>query len=330
MPIYVIFWILNKNNYLYPSLQSVDNKTLNMKKTISIIVKGIAMGAANVIPGVSGGTIALITGVFERLINAIKSFDIHAVKLLFSGKIKELIKYTDFWFLVSLFLGVGIAIITLARLFKYLFESYPVYIWSFFFGLVLASVYFVGKTVKTWDFSVIASFVIGTGVAIAISVLNPASQNDSFLYLLICGVVAVCSMILPGLSGSFVLILLGNYQLVMIDAVNAMSIKILFPVVLGAGFGLIAFSHALSWLLKKYHNQTLSTLTGFILGSLGILWPWKTVIIQTFGDKVKTIGYNWYLPSVDTEFFIAALLIILGIITIWGTEHFGSKENTDM
>ena len=284
------------------------------------------MGAANVIPGVSGGTIALITGIFERLINAIKSFDVKAIKLLFSGKIKELIKYIDFWFLVSLFSGVGIAIITLARLFEYLFNSYPVYIWSFFFGLVLASVYFVGKTVKNWDFSVITSFVIGTGVAIAISVLNPASENESFIYLLVCGIVAICSMILPGLSGSFVLILLGNYQLVMIDAVNGMRFEILIPIVLGAGFGLIAFSHALSWLLKKYHNQTLSTLTGFILGSLGILWPWKDVITQTFGHKVKTVGYNWFLPSLNAEFFIAVAFIFLGIITIWGTEYFSSTK----
>lgn len=297
-----------------------------MKSIIALIFKGMAMGAANVIPGVSGGTIALITGIFERLINAIKSFDLQAIKYLFSGKIKEFINYVDFWFLVSVFSGVGIAIITLARLFEFLFENYPVYIWSYFFGLVLASVYFVGKTVKKWNASVIITFVIGASVALAISLLTPASENSGFLYLVLCGVVAVCSMILPGLSGSFVLILLGNYQLVMISSVNEMRLDILLPVVLGAGVGLIAFSHVLSWLLKKHHNQTLSTLTGFILGSLGILWPWKETLTQTFGDKVKTIGYDWFMPNMDSEFFIALLIMVLGVATIWLTEYFGSKE----
>ncbi|MBI9068170.1 MAG: DUF368 domain-containing protein [Salinivirgaceae bacterium] len=297
-----------------------------MKEFISLIFKGMAMGAANVIPGVSGGTIALITGIFERLINAIKSFDLTAIKLLFSGKIKELIKYIDFWFLVSVFGGIGIAIISLAHLFEFLFKSYPVYIWSFFFGLVLASVYFVGKTVKKWNLSVIISFIVGTAVAISISVLTPASENSGFFYLIICGVVAICSMILPGLSGSFVLILLGNYQLVMISAVSELNIAILAPVAIGAVVGLIAFSHGLSWLLKKFHNQTISTLTGFILGSLGILWPWKNVLTQTFGEKVKPVGYDWFLPTVNTELFIAVLFIILGILAIWLTEYLGSKS----
>jgi len=297
-----------------------------MKNILSLVFKGMAMGGANVIPGVSGGTIALITGIFERLINAIKSFDIQAFKLLFSGKIKEFIKYIDFWFLFYVFVGVGIAIISFARLFEYLFENYPIFIWSYFFGLVLASVYFVGKTVKEWSFSVIVSFIIGTAIAITISVLNPASENDSFLYLILCGVVAVCSMILPGLSGSFVLILLGNYQLIMISAVNKMQIEILLPVVVGAGVGLVLFSHVLSWLLKKYHNQTLSTLTGFILGSLGILWPWKDTLTETFGDKVKTVGYDWFMPTINTEFFVALVIMVIGIATIWCTEYFGSKK----
>jgi putative membrane protein len=299
-----------------------------MREFFTLFLKGLAMGAANVIPGVSGGTIALITGIFERLIDALKSFDAKAIKYLFSGKIKELIEHIDFWFLLAVFSGVGVAIISLARLFEFLFLNYPVFIWSFFFGLVLASVYFVGRTIKNWDISVVVSFVVGTAVAIAISVLNPASENDNFIYLLFCGVVAVCSMILPGLSGSFVLILLGNYHLVMITAVNDMNLIILLPIVLGAGVGLIAFSHGLSWLLKKFHNQTLATLTGFILGSLGILWPWKNIIEQNFGDKVKAVGYDWFLPEINNSFFIALFLMVLGIITIWFTEYFGGIKDT--
>jgi len=295
---------------------------------IKIAIKGAAMGAANVIPGVSGGTIALITGIFERLINAIKSFDTKALKLILKGEFKAFSKHIDLLFLIALFLGIGVAVITLARLFDYLFNNYPVYIWAYFFGLVLASIYYVGNTVKKWSLSAIISFLIGTAVAITISILTPASENDSFLYLLLCGVVAICSMILPGLSGSFVLILLGNYQLVMIDAVNNLNITILLPIVLGAGIGLIAFSHVLSWLLKKFHNQTIALLTGFITGSLGILWPWKDVNTQAFGDKVKTVGYDWFIPQMDSEFYFALLFTILGIVSIVITELLASKQKS--
>nr|WP_319398726.1 DUF368 domain-containing protein [uncultured Carboxylicivirga sp.] len=290
-------------------------------------IKGAAMGAANVIPGVSGGTIALITGIFERLIDAIKSFNITAVKLLLSGRFKEFAKHIDLAFLVSLFTGVGIAIISLAKLFKFLFENYPIYIWAFFFGLVLASIYFVGKTVDKWNISSIISLLIGTTIAVSISVLTPASENSSFIYLIICGVIAICSMILPGLSGSFVLILLGNYQLVMINAVSEFNMRILIPVALGAGVGLIAFSHFLSWLLKKYHHQTIAMLTGFITGSLGILWPWKEAITKQFGDKIKTVDYDYYFPNLDSGFYLALFFIILGIVSIVATELLANKKN---
>ncbi len=289
--------------------------------------KGAAMGAANVIPGVSGGTIALITGIFERLINAIKSFDVKALKLLLAGKFKELANHIDLAFLVSLFAGVGIAIISLAKLFKFLFENHPVYIWAFFFGLVIASVFFVGKTVKQWNISSIVSLTIGTAVAVSISVLTPASENSSFIYLIFCGLVAICSMILPGLSGSFVLILLGNYQLVMINAVSELNFKVLLPVAIGAGVGLIAFSHFLSWLLKKYHNQTIALLTGFIAGSLGILWPWKEAITKQFGEKIKTVDYHYYLPNLDSGFYLALFFIILGIASIVATELIANKKH---
>ncbi|TRX70276.1 DUF368 domain-containing protein [Carboxylicivirga sp. M1479] len=294
---------------------------------LKITIKGAAMGAANVIPGVSGGTIALITGVFERLINSIKSFNGKALSLLSRGRFKELAQHIDLYFLIALFSGVGVAIISLARLFKYLFESYPIYIWAYFFGLVLASVYFVGKTVKQWSAASIISLIAGTGIAISMSILTPASQNDSFLYLILCGVVAMCSMILPGLSGSFVLILLGNYQLVMIDAINNLSIEILLPVIIGAAVGLIAFSHFLSWLLKKYHNQTIALLTGFIAGSLGILWPWKNPITEQFGEKVKTVGFDYYQPHFDSEFYFAVLFIILGIASITITELLAKQKD---
>lgn len=307
-----------------------------MKQYLHTLFKGIAMGAANVVPGVSGGTIALITGIFERLIDAIKSFNLKAAKLLLSFKFKEFAEYTDLYFLVALFSGIFIAIITLAKLFDFLFTNYPVYIWSYFFGLVLASVYFVGKTIRKWSWSVILTFLVGTSIAIIISVLNPAKEDNGFIYLMLCGVVAMCSMILPGLSGSFVLILMGNYQLVMIDAVNNMDFGILIPVGVGAVVGLIAFSHILSWVFKRYRDQTISLLTGFILGSVSILWPWQKAIYlkDAAGELILKKGepivehYSRFLPeSFDQQVIFAIVFAILGIVTIWGVEK--AAEKTD-
>jgi len=293
------------------------------------------MGAANVIPGVSGGTMALITGIFERLINAIKSFNVKAIKLLISFKLKEFIKHVDLWFLIAVFGGIFIAIVSLAKLFDYLFINYPVYIWAYFFGLVLASVYFVGKTVSKWSSSVIITFVIGATVAVIISVLNPAKESSGYIYLMLCGVVAICSMILPGLSGSFVLILMGNYQLVMIDAVNDWNMEVLIPVGIGAVIGLIAFSHVLSWVFKHYRNQTISLLTGFILGSVSILWPWQKMIYlkDEVGELILKKGepivvkFERVMPSsFNTEVIIAILIAIVGIASIWAIEKLAETK----
>ncbi len=308
---------------------------MKKKFNLPLILKGMAMGAANVIPGVSGGTIALITGIYEELIDSIKSFDLHALKLLLKFKWKEFVEYTNFYFLIQVLLGLILAIFSLAKLFKFLFENYPVYIWAFFFGLVLASVYYVGKTVTKWNFSTILSFIIGLGIAIAVTVLHPAGENDSPWYLFLNGVIAIISMILPGLSGSFVLILLGNYQLVAIDAINQLNLKILLPFLLGAIIGLIAFSYVLSWLFKKYKNQTIALMTGFILGSLSILWPWKkAVYLMKDGDYVTKHGrkliayYEQVLPqNYDYHFFIALFFIILGIYSIvWVEKSSSTKE----
>jgi putative membrane protein len=307
-----------------------------MKQYISFFIKGMAVGIANIIPGVSGGTIALITGIFERLIDAIKSFDLQALKLLLKGDWSSFVKKTDFYFLVTLFAGVAAAIVSLAKLFDFLFHHYPVYIWAYFFGLVLASVYYVGKTVEKWSWSVILAFVIGTAVAVAVSVVNPAKENDSFLYLFLCGIVAVCSMILPGLSGSFVLILMGNYQLVAIEAINTMNFSVLIPVGLGAVVGLVAFSHVLSWVFKKYKDQTIAMLTGFILGSLSILWPWKEAqyltdatgeFIMKHGEKVVA-RYSVVFPeTIDTTVVLGFVFMIIGYLTIVMVEKTARQKN---
>lgn len=294
------------------------------------------MGAANVIPGVSGGTIALITEIFERLINAIKSFDLHAVKLLFSGKFKEFSKYTDLYFLLAILLGVIIAIVSLAKVFDFLFNEYPTEIWAFFFGLVLASVYYVGRRISKVNLAVIITFIIGTAIAVFISFLGIGQENTNFFYLMLCGVAAICSMILPGLSGSFVLLIMGNYKLVAIEAINDKDLGILLPVILGAVGGLIAFSHILSWVFKKFRDETIATLTGFILGSLSILWPWQNEeyltdaagsFILKDGEKVIT-HYTRYLPEqIDMHFWIAIGCILAGFITIWAIEKMAKNKS---
>jgi putative membrane protein len=310
----------------------------NLFKSIGLFFKGVGMGAANVIPGVSGGTIALITGIFEELIDSIKSFDLTAIRLLFKGKFKEFATHVNLGFLIMIFFGVAASIVSLAKLLEFLFNDYPVQVWAYFFGLILASVYFVGKTIDKWNLSVIITFVIGAAIAIGISMLSPATKNESFIYLMLCGVVAICSMILPGLSGSFVLILMGNYELVVIDAINNMRIDILLPVLLGAVVGLIAFSHLLSWVYKKFKNQTISLLTGFILGSLAILWPWKNTIYKT--DALGNIltkddgemviqGYQRFIPETfSTEVIVAILLALAGIASIWLVESWAMRKST--
>lgn len=299
-------------------------------------LKGMGMGVANVIPGVSGGTVALITGVFERIINAIKSFDGKAINLFLKGRFKELLVHIDFFFLFALGSGMIISIVSLARILKYLFAAYPIFIWAFFFGLILASIYYVGKTISKWKLSVIVSFIFGSAIAVWITFMNPATQNDSFIYLMICGVVAVCSMILPGLSGSFVLVLMGNYELIMIDAVNEGNINVLGPVILGGVVGIITLSHLLSWVYKRFKDQTISTLTGFILGSLGILWPWKNEIHRM--DEVGNLmlkdgepivqGYDLFIPhALNSEVIIAIFLAIVGYLVIALMERLANVDS---
>lgn len=313
-----------------------------IKEHVGNFFKGFGMGAANVIPGVSGGTIALITGIFERLIDSLKSFDLQAIKLFFKGKFKEFAKYTDFVFLAVVMIGSATSILSFAKILTYLFDNYPIFIWSYFFGLILASVWFVGKTIEKWNLSVIIWFIIGTGIAIAITIMNPATENESFFYLFLSGVVAICSMILPGLSGSFVLVLMGEYELVL-RAVNELDLGILIPVGIGAVAGLLAFAHLLSWLYKKFKNQTIALLTGFILGSLSILWPWKNsfdstgTLIETgrFGEflsteKIKVYNFERFIPNIDSILFIAIALAMVGFLSIWILEKTAkSKENNE-
>ena len=232
-----------------------------MKYYIILFLKGMGMGVANVIPGVSGGTIALITEIYEDLITSLKSFDRNAFKLFFSLKIKEFVEYTNFYFLVSVFLGSIVSVFTIASLFEYLFSEYPILIWAFFFGLILASIIFVGKRVENWNMQSILALIFGTIVAFSLSLATPATENSNLLFVFICGIIGISGMMLPGLSGSYILILLGNYKLLMVTAITELNISLLTTFFLGSIFGLMCFSHLLSWILKEYKNATLALLT---------------------------------------------------------------------
>lgn len=293
-----------------------------MKAYLILVLKGIGMGAANVIPGVSGGTVALITGIFERLVDSIRSFDTVAVRMLLRGEFRAFATHTSLYFLIAVFAGVAIAILALARILEPLFDDYPVYVWAFFFGLILASVYFVGRTVGRWTLTVAVCFLCGTGGAVAVSLVSDmAAENDAYWYVFLCGIVAICSMILPGLSGSYVLLLMGNYELVVIDAVNDFDLGVLIPMVLGAIAGVVAFSRLLAWVLQRYRDQTISLLTGFIFGSLSLLWPWKDEIREILSDGTeKVVGYDQYLPGFGWELLGAVALMVAGILVIWAFE----------
>ena len=321
---------------------------------ILITLKGFTMGAANVIPGVSGGTIALITGIYEELINSLKSFDKKAIEFLLKREFLRLFYHINGKFLFFLLLGIVLSVFSIAKLFEYLLLQYPIQIWAFFFGLVFASVYYVGKTVKQWNTKNTIFFILGTFVALLISFTNPApSSNESYMFVFFCGVIGISGMLLPGLSGSYILLLLGNYKLLMVDSINAISksIKMLMLgdftflnnpdqktglihfclFLFGSIFGMISFSRLIAWIFKQYKNITIALLTGFIFGSLAIIWPWKNAILHpTILDRNSNpmiIKYERYFPKeLDQANITSLLCIILGIICIWAVEKMAEKE----
>ena len=284
------------------------------------------MGTVNAIPGVSGGTIAMITGIFGRIVNSMKSFDISAAKMLLKGNFREFARHVDIIFIVNVIFGNLVAIVSLAKLFEILFRNYPVHIWAYFFGLVFASVFFLGKTINKWRIGYIVPFLAGTITAAYISIASPGMENDNFGYLVLCGAIAICCKILPGTCGAFVLLLMGNYHLIMIDSINHARFDVLIPVIMGAVVGLIPFSHILAWLLKRFNDLTVSLLTGFVLGSLATLWPWKKTIIEAFGGKEIITGFKWNLPQMNAEFVIALIWCVSGIITIYLIEMLAGNK----
>jgi putative membrane protein len=251
-----------------------NNKSLKDYGLLSL--KGMAMGAADVVPGVSGGTIAFITGIYEELLDTISSVNLSALKKLKSEGIKAFWQHINGNFLVALFAGIAISFLTLAKLATYLMEHAPVQLWAFFFGLVAASIFYVGKQVEKWSAPASIALVVGTVVAYFITILPPLAGSDSLLFLFLAGMIAICAMILPGISGSFILLILGAYKVIM-GAISEMNLLIIGTVAAGCLVGLLSFSRVLKWLFNNHKNINIAALTGFLLGSLNKLWPWKHV-----------------------------------------------------
>ena len=256
---------------------------------VIVTFKGMAMGAADIVPGVSGGTIAFISGIYEELITAINTVNLHAFRLLRRGKFTAFWKYINGGFLTALMLGILISIIFLAKGVKWLLENEPVLLWSFFFGLVVSSIIFVARAIAKWDVFVFLLLVAGGIAAYYITTLPPMNTTGNLAFLFLSGALAVCAMILPGISGAFILVLLGAYKIIL-DALDERDFKIIGVTVLGGIFGLISFARILKWLFTHYRNSTLAVLTGFITGSLNKIWPWKQTLtwyVNSDGEQVS-------------------------------------------
>ena len=240
-------------------------------------VKGFFMGAANVVPGVSGGTIALISGIYSRIIEALNALlSVDTWKELLHGNIKAFWKKIDGWFLLSLGIGMVLSVFTLAKLLEYCLRNSPVATWAFFFGLILASAFFMIKAVKGWKWSYVLLLLAGVALGIAVCTLTPSQTPDNLLFIFLCGAIAICTMILPGISGSFILVVMGKYDYMM-SAVSNLDWGVLAVFALGCLAGILAFAKLLHWLLARWETQTMLVLTGFVLGSLVKVWPWANV-----------------------------------------------------
>lgn len=290
----------------------------SLKDYAVISLKGLAMGAADVVPGVSGGTIALIAGIYEELINTLTSLNIGVIQTLKKEGFAAAFNAINGKFLVSLVLGIAISILSLAKIFNYLIQHEPVLVWAFFFGLILASVWLIGSRVSDWDLGKSLALIIGAVISFLITVISPAQGPDAMWYLFLSGVLAFVAMILPGISGSFILLLLGAYHLILgkvstlLDALKTMDFTIILAqgidlgiFAIGGIVGLLSFSRILKWMFEKYQNSTLALLTGFLIGSLNKVWPWKKtveVFVKHEGEpneKVVPLVQDNVLPNAD-------------------------------
>lgn len=304
----------------------------SLKDYIIISLKGMAMGAADVVPGVSGGTIAFISGIYEELLNSISSFNFSLLKVFRKEGFKQVWNTVNGPFLLALFIGISVSVLSLAKLIATLLENHPIVIWSFFFGLVLASIIYIGKQITTWTIGSVLCLIFGVILAFYITTLNPmVSENSSPWFLFLAGMIAICAMILPGISGSFILVLLGAYKPVL----NALNTRDLFSIIVfmfGAVVGLLTFSRILKWLFFTYKNYTLATLTGFIIGSLNKIWPWQEIISWRTNSKGVEVPFNTTSVSPfsfegDSQLMMAILLAIIGFGLILLLEKLAVKKD---
>lgn len=297
------------------------NRTFKDYAMLSL--KGMAMGAADVVPGVSGGTIAFIVGIYDELLESIKGITPKNIKLLFSGKLKAFWEAINGNFLVALLLGIMFSVLSLARLVTYLLETHPILIWSFFFGLVVASVWCVCKDITEFNWKIVVGFIIGAVVAYWITIATPAETPNALWFIFLSGAIAICAMILPGISGSFILVLLGKYHYIM-TAIKEMNLLVLIVFAIGCTLGITTFSHALSYALHRFRNVTFAVVGGFMLGSLNKVWPWKTIIgNNTAGGEIVPIERN-IMPN---EFIVEGIiLMIVGFFVVYVLERMSSKK----
>lgn len=318
---------------------------------ILVAVKGACMGAADVIPGVSGGTIAFITGIYDDLIGSINSINAKALKLFFTGKFKEFWKHINGGFLVSLFCGILISVVSLAGLMQYLLENQPIQTWAFFFGLIVASSIFILRGIEGWNLKAAAFLFLGVILGVVVCTLSPTTTPDALWFIFLSGSIAICAMILPGISGSFILLILGKYKYIMECISNLTSgeavgesLLILCVFAVGAVCGILAFSRFLHWLLGRFHKETLIVLAGFIIGSLVKVWPWNNMdaivqaqfpearaLVETIDSPLSSELYSDYLAQVDMQTGSAILFALIGFFLVTGIEIVGkilSKRKT--
>lgn len=327
-----------------------------LKDRVFLVIKGLAMGAANKVPGVSGGVVAFVAGFYQEFIYSLQRVNGKAFMLLINGRFRSFYRYINGKFLSLLFLGMVISYFSVSKILDYLIVHYELYVWSTFFGMILGSIFSIGKDFKDWNGKTLAALIIGAIIGISISFLDPATENDNLFFVFFCGIISVSGMTLPGFSGSFILILLGNYVLLLVDSVNALydtvldmfkgnfefihndvrirMLKVLAVFTFGSVTGLVTFSHILNYILKHYKRITLATIMGFIIGSLGVVWPWKETIYKTNTDGVFILdstgkqiiaNYQRFLPEFNTQTFIAIAYIAFGILIVLGLERYGER-----
>ena len=299
-------------------------KKRGIKEHFLLILKGAGMGAADIVPGVSGGTIAFITEIYEELVNSIKSINLKSFRKIFSEGIREFWNAINGNFLVSVFAGILISVFTLANLLETLLQDEPILVESFFFGLIIASAVYVARKITTWNWQKIVAILMGIVAAYLITSLTPAQTSENYWFVFISGAIAICAMILPGISGAFILLILGKYQFIL-GAVNDLNLVVLAVFAIGALVGLISFSNILSWFLRKFHDITIAVLSGFMIGSLYKIWPWKRTV-SSFKDshgELKPLVEKNILPGQfecatgeSAQLFAAVVAAAAGILLI--------------